>query len=61
MEQLESHYGVHLELPIFAGLVNLISSSSRGNQPVDIGRNVIHGSDASETAQFDIGIKVPAL
>ena len=28
----------------------------RGDLAVNIGRNVIHGSDAAETAQFEIGL-----
>ena len=34
------------------GLVGTI----RGDLAVNIGRNVIHGSDAPETAEFEIGL-----
>ena len=85
---VEEHYGVHRERPVFAGLVDFLSSGPvvamvwegagviasartligatkpleaapgtiRGDLAINIGRNVIHGSDAAETAEFEIGL-----
>jgi nucleoside-diphosphate kinase len=68
-ELAEQHYAVHKERPFFPGLVNFITARKligatnpltaepgtiRGDFGVSIGRNLIHGSDAPETAQQEI-------
>ena len=68
----QNHYGVHRERPFFGDLVDFISSARkligatkpleaepgtiRGDLAIDIGRNIIHGSDGEDTAKFEIDL-----
>ena len=52
--------GVELSIRQLAGGTDPVEKATpgtiRGDLAVNIGRNVIHGSDAPETAQFEIGL-----